>query len=158
MQQQQQQIDPSDLIYYSNEDKNIYSGGFSVNSILLKSGMAPYTTATVVGGGTSSKKKINNVSDMFDNLVVPNLMYTMEPMDPIALRNATATTATAATAATVPNDLYDKLYDLISVKPSLAPVAPVATVVPVPNKFSTTRKRVRFHKNVKHTKQTKHKK
>ena len=37
-------IDGEDLVFYSGSDNQIYSGGFSVNSIMMKSGFSPFTT------------------------------------------------------------------------------------------------------------------
>ena len=37
-------IDGNDLVFYGDSDKQIYSGGFSVNSIMMKSGISPFTT------------------------------------------------------------------------------------------------------------------
>jgi len=60
-------IDASDLVF--NDGKNgIYSNGFSVNSLLMKSGASPiitFNTEPAQHGG-------NNVSDIFNDLVVPN--------------------------------------------------------------------------------------
>jgi len=62
-------IGPDELIY--NNDGEIHSGGFSVNSIMLKNGLSPIITlnqSNIIGGGTNESK----VSDLFNNLVVPN--------------------------------------------------------------------------------------
>jgi hypothetical protein len=61
-------IGPDELIY--NNDGEIHSGGFSVNSIMLKNGLSPIITlneSIITGGGNENK-----VSDLFNNLVVPN--------------------------------------------------------------------------------------
>jgi hypothetical protein len=62
-------IGPDELIY--NNDGGIHSGGFSVNSIMLKNGLSPIMTMNnmnvndmQIGG--------NKVSDLFNNLVIPN--------------------------------------------------------------------------------------
>lgn len=64
-------IGPDELIYNNNGE--IQSGGFSVNSIMLKNGLSPIMTLnhnnSLVGvtqdGG-------NKVSDLFNNLVIPS--------------------------------------------------------------------------------------
>jgi len=62
-------IGPDELIY--NNDGEIHSGGFSVNSIMLKNGLSPIMTLndnntnTIQMGG-------DKVSDLFNNLVIPN--------------------------------------------------------------------------------------
>jgi hypothetical protein len=54
-----------DEFVFTNED-GIQSGGFSVNSIIMKAGMSPIMTLnTQYGGG-------DKVSDLFNNLVIPN--------------------------------------------------------------------------------------
>jgi hypothetical protein len=62
-----QYIGPEELIYNSDVDNNIYSGGFSVKSIMMKNGFSPIMTFNnnpQMGG--------SNVSDLFNDLVVPN--------------------------------------------------------------------------------------
>jgi len=65
-------IGADELIY--NNDGEIHSGGFSVNSIMMKNGLSPILTLNhnninpIQSGGSS----INKVSDLFNNLVVPN--------------------------------------------------------------------------------------
>ncbi len=63
-------IGPDELIFTSDLNGNIYSGGFNVNSIMMKKGLSPITTlnssnASQIGGA-------DKVSDLFNNLVVPN--------------------------------------------------------------------------------------
>jgi len=60
-------ITAEDLIFYSDKDGGIYSGGFNVNSILMKQGGSPIITLNQPQEGGSKQ-----VSDLFDNLVVPN--------------------------------------------------------------------------------------
>ena len=63
-------IGPDELIYNNNGE--IHSGGFSVNSIMLKNGLSPIITLNqnniITGGGGNESK----VSDLFNNLVIPN--------------------------------------------------------------------------------------
>jgi hypothetical protein len=65
-------LDAEDLIFYSDDNNNIYSGGFKVNSILMKNGSSPIITLNQNGG-----EKMDNVSDLFQNLVVPNWSFTL---------------------------------------------------------------------------------
>jgi hypothetical protein len=68
-------IGMNELVFNKDEENSIYSGGFSVKSIMLKKGMSPIKTMNNIhhnildeqSGGDS-----NQVSDLFDNLVVPN--------------------------------------------------------------------------------------
>lgn len=63
-------IGPDELIYNNDANGNIYSGGFNVNSIMMKAGISPImtlneTNVSQIGGA-------ENVSDLFNNLVIPN--------------------------------------------------------------------------------------
>lgn len=63
-------IGADELVFNNDIDKGIHSGGFSVNSIMMKSNMSPIMTLnspdSIIGGGS------NKVSDLFNDLVVPN--------------------------------------------------------------------------------------
>ena len=37
-------IGAEDLIFYSDKENNIYSGGFNVNSLIMKQGFSPIVT------------------------------------------------------------------------------------------------------------------
>lgn len=77
-------ITSEDLIFYKDGNK-IYSGGFSVDSLLLKKGHSPFTTFNNPQNGGNKKdesnnydddENSNNVSDLFKNFVVPSgLLY-----------------------------------------------------------------------------------
>jgi hypothetical protein len=66
-------IGPDELIY--NNDGEIHSGGFSVNSIMLKNGLSPIMTLNnknpIVNANTNQIGG-EKVSDLFNNLVIPN--------------------------------------------------------------------------------------
>jgi hypothetical protein len=64
-------ISANDLIFNMDKDGGIYSGGFSVNSIMMKAGMSPIMTINTGQYGGS-----NNVSDLFNDLVIPNWAIT----------------------------------------------------------------------------------
>lgn len=82
-------IDADDLIFYTDKDNEIYSGGYSVKSIMLKNNMSPIVTLNdnVVALNKPQKggslESLNKVSDLFDNLVVPNwsIAYTNKNMN-----------------------------------------------------------------------------
>jgi len=66
-------IGPDELIY--NNDGEIHSGGFSVNSIMLKNGLSPIMTLNNNNGDVNTNTNQiggEKVSDLFNNLVVPN--------------------------------------------------------------------------------------
>jgi hypothetical protein len=59
-------IGANELVYNTDNENGVYSGGFSVNSVLMKAGMSPIMTLNTQTGGT------NKVSDLFESLVIPN--------------------------------------------------------------------------------------
>ena len=67
-------LDANDLVFTNDDTDGIHTGGFSVNSIMFKNGISPIMTINDDQKGGS-----NLVSDMFNNLVVPNwsLSYNM---------------------------------------------------------------------------------
>lgn len=66
-------IGADELVFNNDIDNGIHSGGFSVNSIMMKAGMSPIMTLnnpdSMIGGS-------NKVSDLFNDLVVPNWALT----------------------------------------------------------------------------------
>jgi len=61
-------IGANELVFNTDSEEGVYSGGFSVNSIMMKAGMSPIMTLNGQKGGGDS----NKVSDLFDSLVIPN--------------------------------------------------------------------------------------
>jgi hypothetical protein len=62
-------LDANELIFNNDIKNGIHTGGFSVNSIMMKEGISPIMTINnnnIQTGGTQQ------VSDLFNNLVVPN--------------------------------------------------------------------------------------
>jgi hypothetical protein len=61
-------IGSKELVFNNDTNLGIHSGGFSVNSIMMKGGMSPIMTINSEQlGGTKEK-----VSDLFNDLVIPN--------------------------------------------------------------------------------------
>lgn len=61
-------IDAEDLVF--NMEGGINSGGFSVKSIMMKNGLSPIMTIN-----DTEELGTDKVSDLFNNLVVPNWVY-----------------------------------------------------------------------------------
>ena len=62
------EIGANELVFHTDNANGIHSGGFNVQSIMMKAGFSPIMTVnTQIGGGDSDK-----VSDLFNNLVIPN--------------------------------------------------------------------------------------
>ena len=68
-------IGANELVFNSDKESGIYSGGFSINSAMMKAGLSPILTVNKpLQSGGSTK-----VSDLFNDLVIPNwaLSYSM---------------------------------------------------------------------------------
>jgi hypothetical protein len=100
-----------DLVLYSNGD-GIYSGGYSVESILLKSGKAPMQTANISGGGDKNDEQI---SSLFSDLVVPLGLYCDESSDYFGCPKSYDHTILS-------DDIYDVLLKNVSATPKQAPL------------------------------------
>lgn len=103
-----------DLIFYKDTNTGkIMSGGYSINSILLKEGLSPMTTLNtandentdiLIGGN-------NKVSNIFENLAIPAGLFYYEQKggnddkEPIYYQNTTC----------ISEDIHDKLFKLIEI-------------------------------------------
>lgn len=65
-------IGADELVFNNDIEGSIHSGGFSINSIMMKAGMSPIMTVNNEQFGGESDK----VSDLFNNLVIPNWTLT----------------------------------------------------------------------------------
>jgi len=108
-------INYEDLVF--SPDKNIQSGGFSVSSIMMKSGLSPIMTMnnntdSIVQNGGSNK-----VSDLFQNLAVPN-WATMQNMKGGEYKEKEKDKKNNKddnddSDSDIDDDLHDKLLDLV---------------------------------------------
>lgn len=100
-------LNVNDLI---TEKNGIYSGGFSVNSILAKSNIAPIQTIIVENqkGGSASSQQ---VSDLFGNLVVPN--WALNYNFPHNIFNSNYDNNEDNETEDINEDLHDKLFHFI---------------------------------------------
>lgn len=91
-----------ELIFYKENDQ-IKSGGYSVKSALLNNDISPMTTmnSLFLGGG-------EKVSDAFDNLAVPAGLFFINQKVPKGKHPEKW-----EPHKVIPDDLYDKLFDLI---------------------------------------------
>jgi len=97
-------LDANDLVFTNDDTDGIHTGGFSVNSIMLKNGISPIMTINDDQKGGS-----NLVSDMFNNLVVPNwsLSYNMSG------GKYKDKDSDSEDDDVIDDDLHDKLLDLV---------------------------------------------
>lgn len=112
-------INANDLIYYSDNEGKIYSGGFSVNSIMIKEGLSPIMTLNNISKSNKNDNDNNdNVSNLFSDLVIPSwtLYYP---------KNNSKCTANYSDnndyytdddeTGYISDDLYEKLLGLVSI-------------------------------------------
>lgn len=100
-------IGPDELVFNNDKVGGIHSGGFSVNSIMMKAGMSPIMTLNTeqVGGD------FNKVSDLFNNLVVPN--WTLSYNNRIVGGKYKEIDHESDNDDVVDEDLHDKLLELV---------------------------------------------
>ena len=63
-------LNSNDLVFTSDKENGVYSGGFSLKTALMKAGMSPIVTLNQNGGTNNDTPE--KVSDLFDSLVLPN--------------------------------------------------------------------------------------
>ena len=99
-------IDANDLVFINDKINGIHTGGFSVNSIMMKKGISPIMTINTEQTGGS-----NLVSDIFNNLVVPNwsLSYNMAG----GKYKDSDNDSDSDEDDVIDDDLHDKLLDLV---------------------------------------------
>ena len=98
-------MEPIDMIF-DKDNTGITSGGFSVNSIMLKMGMSPLVTLNNQSGGA-------NVSDMFSGIVVPNWAFTHNMNAGDKARDLVNDDKDSEDDSVVHDDIYDKLLDMV---------------------------------------------
>jgi hypothetical protein len=99
-------MDASDMVF-DNNNNTITSGGFSVNSIMLKMGLSPLATLNKQSGGA-------NVSDIFDGIVIPNWAFTHDIAKTIYNPDIETAKETDVDNEVLHDDIYDKLLDLVT--------------------------------------------
>jgi hypothetical protein len=94
-----------------NKENGIQSGGFCVSSIMQKVGMSPIVTMNVNTGQNGGS---NNVSDLFQNLAVPNwaTMYNMQGGE-YKEKEQNKKHVKDDSDSDIDDDLHDKLLDLV---------------------------------------------
>jgi hypothetical protein len=104
-------IGADELVFNNDIDNGIHSGGFSINSIMMKAGMSPIMTLnnndSMIGGG-------NKVSDLFNDLVVPNwaLTYNNRIIGG-KYKEVQHNDDSESDDEVISDDLHDKLLDLV---------------------------------------------
>ena len=125
-------IGANELVFNTDKEAGIYSGGFSVNSTMMKSGLSPILTVNkpLQSGGASQ------VSDLFKDLVIPNwaLSYSM--------KGGEYKDESSDSESDIDDDLHDKLLGLVrEYDVKAAGIKKKKTRRQHPNKKATTRKK-----------------
>jgi hypothetical protein len=100
-------IGANELVFNTDKEAGVYSGGFSVNSIMMKSGLSPILTVNKpLQSGGSTK-----VSDLFNDLVIPNwaLSYSMRG----GAYKEESTDSDSEYSDDIDDELHDKLLGLV---------------------------------------------
>jgi hypothetical protein len=100
-------IGANELVFNTDKETGVYSGGFSVNSTMMKAGLSPILTVNKpLQSGGSTK-----VSDLFNDLVIPNwaLSYNMTGGE---YKDDTSDSDNEYDDY-IDDDLHDKLLDLV---------------------------------------------
>lgn len=109
-------IGANDLIYYSDNEGKIYSGGFSVNSIMIKEGFSPIMTLNNISVPNSDSYG-ENVSDLFADLVIPSWSMYNPKNDNYFIQKYVKNNEedNSDSDGYISDDLYEKLLGLVSV-------------------------------------------
>jgi len=122
-----------DLIFNNDPIQGIHTGGFSVNSIMMKSGISPIMTINTDQHGGSNK-----VSDLFtSDLVVPNWTYSHDTdiRSSETKNNKKFDSDEDDDDETIDDELHNKLLDLVRVHEN-----------ELKNKFKKTKKSIKTKK------------
>ena len=108
-------INAEDLIFYSDKENNIYSGGFKLNSVMLKQGLSPIVTLNQYHETNSQSGGSNNVSDLFNHLVVPNWAFTT-PFKRVGGKKTNTEEEKEEDDDFISEDLHSKLLSMVKVE------------------------------------------
>ena len=100
-------IGANELVFNTDKEAGIYSGGFSVNSAMMKAGLSPILTVNKpLQSGGSTK-----VSDLFNDLVIPNwaLSYSMRGGE----YKDESSDSDSEYSDDIGDDIHDKLLGLV---------------------------------------------
>ena len=111
-------IGPDEMIFSKNNDGDIYSGGFSVSSILIKAGLSPIMTLN------ARHSTGDQVSDMFEDLVIPNWVLSYhtpekliscvdEGSHQVVCEDVGKNNYRTRNTDVIDDELYDKLLELV---------------------------------------------
>ena len=103
-------IGADELVFNANKELGVYSGGFSVDSVMLKAGLSPIMTInnSIQTGGT------DKVSDLFQDLVIPNWALSYNNKIIVGgISNGNVDDSEDEEDDDIDDDLHDKLIGLV---------------------------------------------
>jgi len=110
-------IGADELVFNSDGGGGIYSGGFSVNSIMMKAGMSPIMTLNGAGPGTEELiggSDDSKVSDLFSGgLAVPNWALSYNNRIGGDKYKEVEHEDSDSDDSVIDDDLHDKLLELV---------------------------------------------
>ena len=98
-------LQSGDLIFYKNSHGNIMSGGYDVESHMLRNGISPMRTLNFEQNGGKETK----VSNGFENLVVPVGLYYITQSQTKRKEHQNCNKEHTPLS----DDIFDKLYEMI---------------------------------------------
>jgi hypothetical protein len=102
-------LDANELIFNNDIENGIHTGGFSVNSIMMKEGISPIMTIN-----NNQKGGSQLVSDLFNDMAVPNWALSYHnKMFGGEYKNIISDSDDDDDNKVVNDDLHDKLLDLV---------------------------------------------
>jgi hypothetical protein len=104
-------IDANEFVFNNDKENGIYSGGFSVNSIMMKGGISPIITLN--NETKEMKGGMNNVSDIFNDLVIPNWALSYHNMHGSGKLEKDNKYSDSEEDDTVNDDIHDRLLNLV---------------------------------------------
>jgi hypothetical protein len=102
-------IGASDLVY--NNKDGIHSGGFNVQSIMMKGGISPIMT---INNNMQTGGSLEKVSDIFGGLVIPAFAYHNNYQSGGSKHNNHKKYESDDEDDVINDDLHDKLLDLMN--------------------------------------------
>jgi hypothetical protein len=116
-------IGANELVFNVDKGAGIFSGGFNINSVMMKAGMSPIMTINGQMGGNLMGGNLmggdtNKVSDLFNNLAIPawaiSYNNSSNNNDMIGGRNKIKDDDSDSDCdSDIDDDLHDKLLDLV---------------------------------------------
>jgi hypothetical protein len=102
------EIGANELVFNTDNENGVYSGGFNVNSIMMKTGFSPIMTLNTQNGGGDT----NKVSDLFDSLVIPHWLLSHGSLNKIGGEYKDHSDEDNSDDD-IDDDLHDKLVGLV---------------------------------------------